>query len=217
MQQTAESIYKYFLSIIRKERSTVVTPDEFNLLYSSTTIDWIKGKLPTNEFNQKRIDDLQAIHVFTERIKYASIKGKFVLPDDYLYGLSASFSKCDFGAENNPVVLSTISGKILRSDIRNVIRDNPYRVPDENVAYFDIQDNFVYLTSDNNEDYRCMNLEYYKYPEFLVYSTGDDSTTGSFSYSQNQEIAELAARKYLERVGDRRYQTYAGEQMSTPN
>jgi len=98
-------MYTYFLSEIRKERTVVFPPDKWNVFVNEVVIDWVKTKLPEHEFNQKRIDDLEAIKVITDGLQYPYIyaessSGGYNLwslpkPGDkfpsYMHGISASF------------------------------------------------------------------------------------------------------------------------------
>ncbi len=254
MENTAESMYKYFLSIIRKERTTTISPQKWNEWMDSTLLDWVKTKLPTNQFNQKRIDDLEILKVLTDGQQYDIIKvvtdkeNLFKIPyntselPSYMHGLSVAFewkspadsSETDgdgdspspiltpeaFEPEPTPVFRKTyrVGGKVFRSDNRVVIMDNPFRLPDDTTfVYFENRGSHIYAIT-KGENYTGMVLEYYKYPEKINYDPeGEDSTAGSFQLSQNQEVVELAARKYLERITDPRYQSYTQEQMSTPS
>ena len=105
---TAESMYRYFLTEIRKERTIVVSPNEWTSFINTIVLDWVNTKLPQREFNQKRIDDLEAIKVITDDSQYHAIEcirdgqskevyNIFAIPYEhptlpaYLSGLSASF------------------------------------------------------------------------------------------------------------------------------
>ena len=236
--KTAKEAYQYFLSLIRKERTSTVPPNRFNELIAATGINWVKSKLPETEFNQKRIDDLQAIHVLTDGIQVERLTGinRFDIPTTegykYMHGLSASFLVCKLAAQDptdpNPplptnrtielTVMSRAMGKILRADQRAVIQQSSYRKPDGTFVYFELRGGKIIVMPDEGSTYKCCEFEYYKYPEPIYYDPNNDSNSsiGSFNESQNREIVELAARKYLERVQDTRYKTFAGEQISTP-
>lgn len=234
MENTAESMYKYFLFIIRKERTTVVSPSKWNEWINNILLNWVKTKLPENEFNQKRIDDLEVLHISTDGIVYDPIPNDslniFSLPinskiyPQYQWGLSAAFNLYDYSQGQDSVKSSLnkdkfgnnyTGGKILRTDNKVFTNNNPFRQPDYYQVYFEVRGNKVYLRPDD-KIYNCMILDYYTYPDKIEYKPGEDGTAGSFQLTQNQEIVELAARKYLERITDPRHQTYTMEQMSTP-
>lgn len=234
--ETAEELYKYWLSLIRKERTTIVKPAQWVTIMNAGAIDWVKTKLPQTEFVQKRIDDLEAIHVLTDGVQEDMIEsdeatGAFMIPSRYLYGLSASFgyyhtSIDEIPEEDEPPMDRSligsdssrmkyiVGGKILRSDNRVFLSKNPYRKPDDETIYFELRSGKVYLKTDGSP-YNRMIMEYYRFPDTFSYGTGDDAT-GSFNASQNKEIVDLTARKFLERMKDPRYQSYVAEQMSTP-
>lgn len=242
--RTAEEIYKYFLFQLKKENTAVVNPRTFNLLINEYMLDWIKMKLPDNEFSQKRIDDLEAIKVLTDGIQYSPIPSTtgngniFQIPYEdknyppYLHGCSAQFAKAieyipsptftplaDTILPTKPGIF--ITGHVLRADNRGTYRDNPYRQPDDKTfVYFENRGNFIYVHT-KQETLKYMMLEYYSYPnriEFLPDPDPDDhiNTISSFQHAQNKEITEWAVLRYLERVSDQRLQTTASISGSVP-
>lgn len=206
MENTAESMYKYFLQLIRKERTTTVSPDKWNEWINSTLLNWVKTKLPEQEFVQKRIDDLEALY---ERYDQSGMPPKeWDLPSDYLHGIYAEFMI--------PGTSDYLPGKILRSDNRTVYKQNPFRDNSDNTyVYFELREGTIYAVDDIS--YETIGLGYYKLPLQIIYDPNGSSTAGSFRLSQNQEVVELAARKYLERITDPRHQSFSMEQMSTPS
>ena len=100
---TAQKMYKYFLTEVRKERTVVVTPGEWTSFVGPVLIDWVKTKLPEREFNQKRIDDLESIKVLTDGFQWPRIESLyasgniFKIPYDdntlpkYMFGLAVAF------------------------------------------------------------------------------------------------------------------------------
>lgn len=209
---TAEKMYRYFLSEIRKERTIVITPDRWNDMVNPIVIDWIKTKLPEIEFNQKRIDDLEAIKVITDGVSTDRLisvsKNTFELPFSgdipvYMHGLSAAFSNHIDGKPDEPF----IAGKILRSDKRVTILDNPYRQPDDKTfVYFEIRGNKLYCISDSKE-FNFLILEYYSYPIEISYKPNIADIVGSFRPAQNKEIMDMAVTQYLEKASDQRIKT----------
>jgi hypothetical protein len=212
---TAEKIFKYFLQGVRKERTVVIKPADWVLFMNGVLLDWVKTKLPETEYMQKRVDDLQAIHVVTDGIQYPMIEisnGSFEIPSvpKYLHGLSASFSYYK-GSE----LVNYSGGYILRSDNRNTIAKSQYRKPRKDYTYFELREGKIYIKTDGTE-FNRMALEYYRYPDEFKYTPSVEDSTGSFNVSQNKEIADLAIRKYLERVRDPRHQSFGAENMSVP-
>lgn len=221
---TAESMYKYFLTEVRKERTIVITPAAWTELINIAAIDWVKTKLPLAEFNQKRIDDLEAVKVLTDGISEAiitsSYTNQFEIPYDdgtlpkYLHGLSASFGYTT--STTKPVVLDRhIAGKILRSDKRVVNDGNPYRqASNETFAYYEQRGGYIFCMPESLE-WNKLILEYYSYPKEIIFSTTEDQV-GSFQPSQNKEIVDMAVTRYLEKVSDQRIQTQPAVSASVP-
>ena len=233
---TATKMYEYFLYEVRKERNTTIEPWEFNQIINAVQINWIKSKLPTIEFNQKRIDDLEAIKVMTDGIQFSAIgnteANSFPIPyeDDqlpvYMHGISVAFTKeaQDNGSVNEDADerSSTIKptgdvyfGKPLRADSRWVNKQNPYRQEDGTFVYFEQRGGNIII--DSKESFTVMILEYYKYPDLITVE--DDSTeesNGSFRSSQNKEIVDMAVTTYLERVTDPRIKSQPGLEASIP-
>jgi len=138
---TADKMYKYFLSEIRKERTIVVPPQRWVEVVNEACIDWTKLKLPEMEFNQKRIDDLEAIKVVTDSLQYPYINSLypynedlapsggniFAIPYDnddyakYMHGISV-----EFGININPPAPGGNGGDETTRSIPVVpIIDNP--------------------------------------------------------------------------------------------
>jgi|GEM_PF-4020996 len=233
---TAKKLFEYFLYSVRKERTAVISPEAWTSFMSGIILDWVKLRLPETEYIQKRIDDLEAIHVITDGILHDMIEADendlYPVPIDpqYLHGLSATFAyyynpvgddALSGGDLRNPVVGSNAGilyrtvGRILRADNRGMIERNPYRKTKSSRVYFDLREGFIYLSSGETPFNRLI-LEYYKYPEKIIFTSSGEDSTGSFNESQNKEIVDLAIRKYLERVKDPRHKSFGAEQMSTP-
>lgn len=246
---TAEKMFKYFLTEVRKEFTVVITPDQWNEFVNPVFIDWIKTKLPLAEFVQKRIDDLEAIKVLTDGRQYQRIPSYFESGNifqipytsehwpAYMHGISAQFAQAvasdgsepDDGTgetavavENDdlittvPKVTNLIGGKIFRSDTRAVNSNNPYRQPIKGeYAYFDNRGGFIYVQSEELS-YDRMILEYYRYPEEVLFIPNGDSSAGSFMPTQNKEIIDMAVTRYLEKVSDQRLQTQPQVEAQVP-
>ena len=234
---TAEKLFKYFLQEVRKERTVVITPQAWTEFINPVILDWVKTKLPELEFNQKRIDDLEAIKVLTDGGQYPYIRDAetnvFVIPystdgyPSYLHGLSAEFGYISSEAEDDGqndeqaaqaavVALEyRTAGIILRSDNRVVRKKNPYRQPDDDTfIYFENRGGRIYSIPKEKE-YNQLVLEYYRYPEEITFD-GTTGSTGSFMPTQNKEIMDLAVVQYLEVVESPRLQTAVPVKGSIP-
>jgi len=84
---SAEDMFKAFLDGVRKTSTTVIKPAYFNRIINDACIDMVKSKLPTKEFNQKRIDDLEKLVVTTDGVLLHMIRistdGMFIVPSLY--------------------------------------------------------------------------------------------------------------------------------------
>jgi hypothetical protein len=222
---TAEEMYRYFLTEVRKERTIVITPADWSVFINVVVLDWIKTKLPDIEFNQKRIDDLEAIKVLTDgvsrEILTAVAVNQFQIPfsnlnlPKYMHGLSAKFGYSDSAVM--PITLTrSVAGKILRSDKRVVYEKNPYRQPDNDLfIYFEQRGGYIYCIPESLEWNRLV-LEYYSYPSQIEFNGLGVDEAGSFQPLQNKEIVDMAVTRYLERVSDQRIQTQPSVSASVP-
>ena len=200
MLVTAEDMYRYFLQRVRKERTVVITPVQWNEFINPIFLDWVKTKLPDREFTQKRIDDLQTI-LIRKRIDSTAV-GEWDNPEDYMFGMYAEFQKKRVTQGEDPV-----PGKILRADQRVVFRRNPYRQPKKNeYMYFETRENKLFAVDLLSNDFEVLYLGYYKYPEQVIYSE-TNSSNGSFGPQQNKEVMDLAVTNYLEVISDQRIQS----------
>jgi len=141
---TGEKMFKYFLAEVRKERTIVITPLQWTEFVNPVMIDWVKTKFPDREFNQKRIDDLEAIKVITDSIQWGYIHSlyntgnSFPIPYNdeklprYMFGLSAEFgwSKIDEKGTGD-----SDDGEDPLSPLSSSTPDNP--VPRQNAFKFD--------------------------------------------------------------------------------
>ena len=141
MLETAKEMYRYFLDEVRKERTVVITPPYWNRMIDPIVIKWIKTKLPLNDFNQKRIDDLEAIKVITDGRQQDPIPSlytdgnSFRMPDGtyairyypkYMHGISAQFANL---AEDDIAVIgpdpepSVVGGRIVPRETPRKFKD----------------------------------------------------------------------------------------------
>jgi len=223
--KTAVDIYKSFLRALEQEGTHEYTPEDFNTLFNESMILWIKSKLPTHEFVQKRIDDLMAIKTVTDGTiqevipsdssnvfkvpVYGAETINSVLYKSYLHGLTVNIKKADDS--------SWTPAFILRSDKRGVMQRNPYR---NKTIYFEYYENKIVIVPNNGITYEKLRLEYIRYPreyffdedspednnENTAHTAGSGSVTTEFSPEQNIEIISIAVRKTLGKEGDQKYE-----------
>lgn len=228
---TAEDMYYLFLDGIRKMYNTTVKPDVFNRIINDSQLDWVKGKLPQAEFNQKRIDDIEVLRVVTDGgSMYASYD---ILSDvgDYIFDIPTLYSTITSGSllsningVNYPLYLHGLNAmfkkrdgdtwlraRIRRSDRTVMLDDNPFRSPSDDRLYFEQIKNQIRLIGG---EYDNLRLEYYRYPRIITYSATELSNIDpEFNPGQNKEIVEIAVKTYIERTTDPRYKSFLQEMM----
>lgn len=230
--KTAEDIYKAFLHKITRERSTEVNPEKFNRYINLAQIEWVKNKLPLHQFDQKRIDDLQILHVVTDDIDYQAIPakgtegmtacmfgyptpGNNIIADLHypalMHGIAAMF-QINYKASlcNADGVSDWVKATYLKSDAYSFSMSNVYTRPQDDRLYFQIIGNKVKLLTGLSSGIskttgKLMRLEYYRYPGEIVYSVVEgQSRSSEFNTTQNAEIVNIAVTSFLERSEDKR-------------
>jgi len=224
---TDQEAYKYFLNLVNKYKTHTIVPEVFNLIYNAALINWVKLKLPANDFVQSRIDDLRELFVSQESPIYpiaGTIKNKFEVPADYFQGVRARFriQYVDSTCFPNGPSSSLIGPGLWKSDRASAIEASFYTKPKDSRTYFAYQNGiiklFTGLDSGLSKSYGIeMYLDYYKYPTKVNFVAGQAPQLLQFKDKQSQEIAEKAAQEFLEKNRDPRYQTMLNEQALKQN
>ncbi|MBN2617258.1 MAG: hypothetical protein JXR64_02975 [Spirochaetales bacterium] len=220
MITTVEGMYRYFLQLINKEQTHTINPATFNFLINTSNIDWVKSKLPMNEFNQVFIDDLQVLLVDGDISEGIDVADDFIfdIPEDYMHGINALFdveiinSNC-----YSDGIKYKLSAILMKSDEKTVIKNSYYRQPKDSRLYYRYANNKIRLFtgkySDTSESVgKKMYLDYYKLPRKIEYVFEGISTNSEFGPLQQQEIVERAVQMFLEKNRDPRYQSFLNEQ-----
>lgn len=238
---TAEDAYKAFLRGIRKYSTTTVKPVFFNPFFNDAIIEWVKGKLPLEEFNQKRIDDLEKLRVVTDGSIYGETAiaayptGSYIFPVPSVYSVTTlGYPKSDvsYGIKSSryPLYMHGLNAmfkkttdsewknaSIMRSDKRAVSVGNPYREPSNTNRYYEVINDRIRLIGSTAVE-NIMRLEYIRYPRLYNYSiTLSECVNPEFLPSQNKEIVDIAIRKYLEIIQDPRYKSFLQEEVIRSN
>lgn len=245
MLVTTEDMYKATLFSLQKENIGTVYPDYWNALINVAYNEWIDMKADEVELNQKRIDDLEVLRVVTDGVYQYNgttiqpISGTYTSPitefelvpsgyPTYRRMLNAMFKIVYINNDcyDDNTVSDWLGGKIMRSDERSVSMRNPYRKPKDSRLYYEIINNVIRLETGTDSYGSQARIEYIRQPDSIYYNetnpadTGDP-TTGSvnceLAEKQKREIVDLAARIYIERVKDERYQTLLNEFMLKVN
>lgn len=246
MIETAEDIYRAFLDGIKKNSTSIVTPNQFNRIINDWGQDeWLKQNCLTIEFNQKQIEDLERIRVVTDGEftlngnviypiaststnlftipKYEFIIANRLTNDDistqtyppYYRLLNVAF-KLEYGSENEcglTGISEWLDAKIMRSDLRNVIIDNPFRKPTDARLYYEIINGQIRLITGTNSVGHSMRIEYLRRPNDIMFIPGSNGTNCEFNHEVQKEIVDIAVRIYLERVKDPRWQSFMQEEI----
>lgn len=227
----AEVLYREFLRRIRLQKTVVVTPENFNRIINIAMLEWIKSKLPLHQFNQKRVEDLQILHVDTDGVFYPLITTKgnsggnemlFRYPtfsqSDYpslLHGINAMF-KINYVSSpcHSDGVSGFLPGKYLKANNRSSAVTNTYTRANDEFVYFEIISDYVRIMTGKNTGIssstgHSMKLEYYRYPNEICYDTDPLKCNDSeFSPSSNSEIIDLAVVAYLENHENKRLESF---------
>ncbi len=122
--------------------------------------------------------------------------------------------------QNQECGLTGISGwldsHIMRSDLRNVIMNNPLREPKDSRLYYELIDGKIRLITNEGSTSQgyAMRIEYLRYPNAIFFDENNTSHIDcEFAPQQQKEIVDIAVRTYLERVKDPRYQSFLNEEM----
>ena len=215
---TDVDLYKFFLKLINKEKTHVITPEVFNMLINVAAVDWVKLRLPVNEFTQQLIDEISFLH------KYEFISAKegavnmFDLPEDYLHGNYAMFklkyidSPCFKDGESATHNVSNL----LKSDRLSVVLSSHYLKPkDTRTYYYRIGNSLELFTGLNSGMSKTIGteckLDYYRYPKIITFEENKVNEL-EMGKAQAISIAQLCAQAFLENNRDPRYQSFLNEQ-----
>lgn len=237
---SASDLYQSFLRDIRKYRTTTVVPNLWNPFINECAIDWVKSKLPLVEFSQKRIDDLGFMRIVTDGSSTAGCYAVVQELSDNVWEIPLIYNNTSSGTLYS-IVTSTHNGnsvpttyplylhglnasfklegdnlwtpaRILKSDKRVFINEHYYRKPKSDRLYFEVINNTIRLIG-NDRGLDQLRLEYIRYPKLINYDvTGANTLDPEFNPSQNNEIKNLAVRRYLEIIQDPRYKSFLNEE-----
>ena len=222
MIRTSEDVYRYFLNLINKDKTYTIRPDLFNLIIDAALLNWVKEKLPLNDFKQMRIEDLSVLFVdgsLTGGIEFET-DDICAVPSEALYNVRVVF---DIEYIESFCFESGIgekrTAKLIKLDRLSAISNSIYSKPKDDRLYYHYSDNHIRLftgkySGESKSKGVRMYLDYYKYPSAIVFTeNGDNSNPLQFKPLQLQEITEKAAQEFLEKNRDPRYQSYLNEQV----
>lgn len=220
-------MYDLFLDLINKKKTSTVPPDEFNRRINDAQELWMAEKAPEGETIQKRIDDLEAIRVVTDGtqtyngvqldplspVSTGSYEFEF-LPATYpsyfrLMNASFKITYQDNECFTDGTISDFLHSDIMRSDRRTQILKDPFNWPKDSRLYYEIISGRLRLITETSSTAYQARLEYYRYPEDMVYDDDQNNWVNcEFGSKQMREITAKAATIYIEEVENTvRYQT----------
>lgn len=232
---TAQDMYNYVLDVLNKDNTGTVYPEEFELLINAAQVEFIENKYDAAELTEKRIDDLREIVVLNEVIANTggAAPGQeiFQLPYNpnanvvtpknpsgtnrgYMFMLRASFS---INYVNNICGLTGVSeflkAKVMTSDRRDEITRDPFNKPkDERLYYQTTGDTLILFTGSQSYGVSA-NIDYIRYPRKIEIVNAQVDC--ELALHARKEVCDIAARKKLEQIESRRYQTNIVETRNT--
>lgn len=216
---TDVDLYKYFLKLVNKEKNHVITPEIFNMLINVAAINWVRSKLPDNEFTQTVIDDISFIHKTDILSPISGVVNMFDLPGDYLHGNFSMFklkyidSPCFQNGESEMFEPSNL----IKSDRISTTFQSHYLKPkDKRTYYYRIGNSIQLFTGLDSGTSKTIGIfckiDYYRYPNIINFEENNEKPL-EFGRRQAIAIAEQCAQSYLENNRDPRYQSFLNEQV----
>jgi len=232
-------MYRETVEGINKHRTEILTPAKWNRLINLAQLDYCRDHIVNGEVIQKRMDDLRMLYIVDDINNNSTTS--FPLPDGiavtntqnvilplYMRLLGTAFK---IKYVNNACGLTGTSpwiynSKVMKSDLRNVVKRNPFRRPSDAKIYQRQIGNNIVIDTGTSSTAAVMHIEYFKWPVEIFYNStpGMSADTGNpatgsvvceLPPEQKQEIVDYAVRVYLERVQDPRYRSFLQEEAIT--
>jgi len=238
MITSALEMYKYFLDGMNKEKTTTVTPDEFNRLINVCEVEWIKNKYSEFELTEKRIDDLRILEirdVIPNTGTPAPGDEIFILPYNavtnvntpgnpsgtnhgYMFMLNVAWKIQYINNECcEDSVSKWIPSRTMKANFEWEIQDDPYNKPQDNRLFHKIIGNQLELyTGTESYGLECR-IDYLRYPRMINVPTPSlpIDVTSELPLHTREEIISIAIRKELGRIESPRYQQQLVENSQT--
>ncbi len=242
MFTTAEDIYQSFLDGIRRTKQSVVKRDKFIRIWNEWSLnEWVNRNLSFQEgfeLTQKQIDDLETLIIVTDGsfdidgntdddLMYPlySTNGLFKLPKK---SLSVPYIDVDTNTTGTMIYSPykrSISIWFMLRDTTTWVKSTPlkaidvdfitqsnYSSPAADMIYHKIRNGHVEFVGGTAEA-EAMKLEYVKYPNEMSLLSGSLAYTIDLGQDQLEEVRDIAVGLYLERVTDKRWQSFLQEDM----
>lgn len=234
---TVQDMYNYVLDVLNKDNTGTVYPEEFEVLINASQLEFIQNKYDAAELTQKRIDDLRELVVLDEVIPNtgAAVAGGeiFQLPYNpnanvitpknpsgtnrgYMFMLRASFS---INYVNNVCGYTGVSqylkAKVMTSDRRDEITRDPFNKPKDERLYYQTTGNTLILFTGTQSYGVNANIDYIRYPRKIELVNAQVDC--ELALHARKEVCDIAARKKLEEIESKRYQTNIVETRNVIN
>ena len=228
---TAVETYQAVLHELRYQKTSSMTPTEFNHHYWVGTLEWVKMVRWAYDEHDKSVDDISMIVVATDGVgtnpalisntgSVAPGSEIFLKPSNYFLYLSAAVQvkyyseKC----QTNGTLSSFISATKLDKNSKHEVESNKYTRSKPVPGRLYLEDlNNVFRVKAGSSIAEKLLLTYIKYPQKVAVdpTTGASVTNPEFGDSQMQEIIKWTAASYLENLSNHRLATMTAIQNAT--
>lgn len=234
MLVTIGQMYTHFLLGLNKANAGTVTPAQFNVIINGATVTYLTEKADAMEGDQRVQDTLRVlIDPPAQLVNQGQAQPDFEFFDlPYNANAPAGTSKGYYrmvslamhlmrpGNPPAPVPCSApngwVNGRPLRRDTRHIVMQDPFNSPTDTEPYYYLtNDNRVRIVTDGTSYADRILVEYLRYPVEMNVISGQE-VQPELPGAINQEITDLALRKYLEVIESRRYQTQVTEKRLNP-
>lgn len=231
-QVSYKSMYKSFLTLVRKSRVGTVHPEEFTDILNQAIDEVVDSKLSAMEVNKTVYDDMAPLRV-TKRDESMS--------EDDTDTYTSYICDIDKSGTNKgyrriaavSVTIGTVTNikcHLLSSIERTEVLGGYYSKPSMRKCYYEplnalsvtspndpVQSLRIYVPKGTTSDVSCR-YDIYKNPKpVLVSEVTSENEYSEFSKSLSMHIVNVAARIYLESIADSRYKSFLVEQQNKLN
>lgn len=219
---TTRELYEAVLLELRRQKTTSMTPLEFNYYIEKAQIDYVRNRYADFEQYQKNIEDLQSLVVITDGVGTNPLpitsggdagKEEFVIPLNYpkkmilldvLFGVDCNKNDEQAAQGENMIWHNAVIKKHDSKRIANV-----YLQPNEERGmYYYIQHKDVIRRFGGKTKVNKAVITYIRYPVVpILNSQGEEVVATEFENRINLEIINFVVRIYTEATESQRQQT----------
>lgn len=220
MLDSAIEMYEAVLYGINKEKTSSLTPREFELLVNDSQLEWVKNKYHQVEETQKRVDDLRDLKQISNLLPISQNEFQLPIVDNplvkglhgYLFMLSAGF-KLQYVNSTCGTGISTIflPSRIMRSDERFAQSRDPFGKPSDKRLFYEIVVDKMILYTGTQSFSTEAEIIYLRHPQDILIISGLQDC--ELPVEARKEIVDIAIRKYLEITENPRWQSKTADQI----